>query len=378
MRLVFWSEYYAPHIGGVEIIVAGLAEEFARQGHTVAVITNHQPATTAVVENVNGVAVHRFDLTRAIEARDLGRLHQAHAAILALRRSLRPEVEHVHSTGPLLLAFLLAQRALPVPSIFSLHCTHDALANLLATNGTATALLRQARKILSPSHLLRNALLDKMPSLAGSVLVVPYGLPGMSVPPDPLPFAPPVALCLGRVVPEKGFDLALHALARVLPEFPGLRLVIAGDGTARATLQELAATLGIADSIDFPGWISPAGVPALINQATLLLLPSRWQEPFALVALESAQLGRPVITSAVGGMGESVQDGVTGLVVENENVNALAGALRRLLADPAQTRRMGDLARARAEKLFGLPRYFDLHRTLYLEVSAPEPTVTQS
>ena len=190
-----------------------------------------------------------------------------------------------------------------------------------------------------------------------------------SVAPAPLPFAPPTLLCLGRVVDDKGFDLAIRALAEIRRRVPAARLVVAGDGPARTALAHEAATLGLADAVEFTGWVRPDEVPSLLNRATVVLVPSRWQEAFGLVALQAAQMARPVVATDVGGLPEVVLDGSTGLIVPPESPAAIAEAVSALLEDPARARALGLAARARAERTFGFASFVGAHERLYARVT---------
>ena len=172
-------------------------------------------------------------------------------------------------------------------------------------------------------------------------------------------------MCLGRVVRDKGFDLALAAFAELAPRFPKARLVVAGDGPARPELEAQAQALGVADAVEFPGWVAPERVSELMNSATLVVMPSRWDEPFGLVAVEAALMARPVVASRVGGLAEAVADGETGLLVDKEDPAALARAVAHLLEDPGKAERMGQAARRRARELFGFERQVDAYDGLY-------------
>jgi glycogen(starch) synthase len=174
--------------------------------------------------------------------------------------------------------------------------------------------------------------------------------------PAPLPFDPPVLLCLGRLVPEKGFDVALEAMALLVGRFPGLRMVVVGDGPAREPLAVQAAGLGLADAVEFVGWVSPDDVFAAINRATVALMPSR-TEAFSNAVVQAQLMGRPVVASRVGGMPEAVLDGCTGRLVEADDAGALAAATGELLADPPATRRMGLAARRRVLEDFDFQRH---------------------
>ncbi len=94
-------------------------------------------------------------------------------------------------------------------------------------------------------------------------------------------------------------------------------------------------------------------------------MPSRWEEPFGLVAVEAALMARPVVASRVGGLAEVVADGETGLLVDKEDPAALARAVTHLLKNPATAERMGQAARRRARELFGFDRQVDAYDGLY-------------
>jgi glycogen(starch) synthase len=169
---------------------------------------------------------------------------------------------------------------------------------------------------------------------------------------------------VGRLVSRKGFDVALSAFASIVRRFRSARMIIAGDGPARPALERQAAGLGLTGFVDFIGWVMPEQVPALINTATLMIVPSR-REPFGLTALEAAQMARPVVATRVGGLSEIVVHGQTGLLVEKESPDALAEAITTLLKHPETATQMGYAARSRAIEKFGWDRYVDAHVMLY-------------
>ena len=102
-----------------------------------------------------------------------------------------------------------------------------------------------------------------------------------------------------------------------------------------------------------------------MNEATFVVMPSRWEEAFGLVALEAALMERPVIATRVGGLPEIVVDGVTGILVEKENSEELASAISRLLKNPEEAIKMGRAARVRAEAMFTLEHHIDAYESLY-------------
>jgi len=191
-----------------------------------------------------------------------------------------------------------------------------------------------------------------------------HGLVPPSHPVGPLPETGQL-LCVGRLVAEKGFDVAITAFASLADRFPTTRLVIAGDGPERAKLEQQAKALGIQRRTEFLGWVVPAQVPALMNDASVVVMPSRWQEAFGLVAVQAAQMARPIVATRVGGLREAVRDGESGLLVEPEDPAALARAVTVLLEDRSLALRMGTAARERALAEFGIERYADDYDQLY-------------
>ena len=115
---------------------------------------------------------------------------------------------------------------------------------------------------------------------------------------------------------------------------------------------------GLVDRIDLTGWVDPGRVQDSINQATAVLVPSR-REAFGLVALEAAQLGRPVIAARVGGLVEVVADGATGMLVPAESPKAWAAAMDALLSSREDTEAMGRAALERAGRVFGWEQYVE-------------------
>ena len=153
-------------------------------------------------------------------------------------------------------------------------------------------------------------------------------------------------VALGRLHPNKGFDVLLRALA-LLP--PATTLALAGEGPERAALEALAAELGIAARVRFLGWRQDAG--ALLKAADVFVCPSR-SEPLGNVVIEAWSATRPVVAAAAEGPRELIADGADGLLVPKEDAAALAGAIGALLADPARAARLAQAGRARFERDF--------------------------
>lgn len=158
-----------------------------------------------------------------------------------------------------------------------------------------------------------------------------------------------VALYVGRLEEGKGLETLIQAVATV----DGLRLLIAGSGSMRSSLERLAQRLGVSERIAFSGYVSQADLPEFFSTADCLVLPSEttpsFRETWGLVVNEAMNVGLAVVaTDAVGAVaGGLVQDGVTGLVVPEQAPKELSAALRVLVEDRDLCSRLGGAGRAR-------------------------------
>jgi phosphatidylinositol alpha-1,6-mannosyltransferase len=162
-------------------------------------------------------------------------------------------------------------------------------------------------------------------------------------------------LSVSRLVSKKGIDTTVKAFAEVLEDHPSSRYVIVGDGEQKEELLQLAANLGIADSVQFAGSI-PHHHPDLIhyyNACDVFVQPSKTEkfnvEGFGIVFLEANACGKPVVGSLSGGIPNAVVDGETGILVKERNPHALAAAISKLFDNPDLAAQMGTAGRQRVE-----------------------------
>lgn len=176
-----------------------------------------------------------------------------------------------------------------------------------------------------------------------------------------------VVVASGRLSARKANDVLLRAFARASERVPGARPLLAfiGDGPERKALEQLAAALGIADSVRFQGFVTD--VPRWLGAADVLALASRI-EGFPNALLEGLASGLACVATRLGGGQEAIQDGHNGLLVPPDDEDALAGALERVLGDEAFRRRLGDTAARDIRARFALdavaPRYVAIYREL--------------
>ncbi|WP_445442643.1 glycosyltransferase [Clavibacter sp. km1a] len=398
MRIAMISEHASPlaTIGGVDaggqnVHVAALSAALADEGHTVTVYTRRDdPELPARVAFAPGVEVVHLDAgpARAVPKDDLlPHMGELADGLLADWRTNRPDVVHSHFWMSGIAALDAAARlasspvgaAAAPPVLHTFHALGSVKRRHLGAEDTSPA----ERAALEPGVGRRaDAVIatcsDEAAELvragvdAARITVIPCGVDiEHFMPVDgtvPLDGGAPRAdddasglmrvMVIGRLVPRKGVDLAIEALA--ILDRRGRRdieLVIvggsgdaesAGEDTEARRLMDAARAAGVADRVRLHGRVSQADMPAVMRTADVVVC-APWYEPFGIVPLEAMASGVPVVASAVGGLTDSVVDGVTGILVPPRDPAAIADALEALHADPARRRRLGRAGRDRME-----------------------------
>ena len=176
---------------------------------------------------------------------------------------------------------------------------------------------------------------------------------------------PPTVAFAGRLVAKKGVDTLVRALATVRQTVADARLIVAGDGPELPRLKTLAAELGAAEAVEFPGHLSHVDMEPLVARAWVQAVPSLWEEPFGIVVAEAMMRGTAVVATNTGGPVEQVAEGETGLLCPPGDAAAWSAALTRLLNDRGLADRFGTAGRERALRLFTQGRFIDEWEALY-------------
>jgi glycosyltransferase involved in cell wall biosynthesis len=276
-------------------------------------------------------------------------------------RELRPDVCHVNLRTPYSCQYgLLATLAAPRARIVAVEHLP------LATRSPLRRWLKRGLSRRVAAHVavgLRTARIveeeAKLPR--GSVRTIHNGVP--DVPIDPLPrlASGPVVGSLGRLDPQKGYDVLIEALASL----PDTTAVLVGDGPARDDLEGLARDRGVGDRVLFTGWSSEPR--RYLSGFDVFVLPSRY-EGFPLSIIEAMLAGLPVVATDVGSVSECVRNGEAGVLVPPDDHAALVEALARLLGDQVVRARLGARGREVASASFTDTTMARSYEQLYAEI----------
>lgn len=332
-------------LGGLERVVEVLAIRASR-GFAVEVLALAEGGRMADQLKAAGIAVHRLAL------RDYypGSVLRAARALVGAR----PDVLHTHGHFAGVVGRLAARLVGLRAVVHHLHTVDDTLRRRHLR--MERLLGRVTRRVLCCSSCVaRHARQDL--GLPDTLLeVVPNGVQPapligraearrlLSDPPSP------VVGCVGSLRPHKGQSVLLRAFASLPDERRAGSLVLVGEGPERPRLERLARELGIADRLRMPG--ERADVRRLLAGFDLLVAPSIGREGLGVAVLEGMDAGLPVIASRVGGLPEVVADGLTGLLIPEDDPAALAEAMARILARPDRGAAFGAEGRRRVESHF--------------------------
>jgi glycosyltransferase involved in cell wall biosynthesis len=334
MRVLVSTYDFAPQIGGTETACLTLCDGLVSRGHDVTVVTS-TPAAAGTKDR------YPFEVVRLPSLLEQARLVRAHDVLwqngLCLRlpglfTSLTPKV-FVHHLPP----------------------QHLYIQRLVCRTGTNVYISRMMQATIGlPGIVIPNSYDEDIFRLLPDV-------------PRDLDFA-----YVGRLVPEKGVDVFIDALARL-----GSRrftATIIGAGPEEERLKAQVDASGVADRVTFPGIVRGDALARLLNRHRVLVVPSRWEEPFGIVALEGAACGCVVVGTQSGGLVEAV--GPCGPLVPKEDPQALAAALARLADHPDELAAFRDKAAAHLQR-FTRKRLIDASERLLgdLVSTATSPSV---
>jgi glycosyltransferase involved in cell wall biosynthesis len=295
-----------------------------------------------------------------------------------LQRLQRVDLIHAHAPLPCGHAAMLLGQELGIPYVVSVHgldvfSTQQVTGRASAWCGRISQrVLQSSRRVICVSEHVREQVLQGM-GRACRTSVVYNGVDTELFSPvqEPASMAP-VILTVGNLIPIKGQDLVIRAVASLASEFPGISLEIIGVGPERSRLENLAGTLGIANRVRFFGRQSRQQVAAAMRRCTVFALPSRY-EGLGCVYLEAMATGKPVIGCRGQGIAEIIQQGSNGFLVDTDNEKELALALAMLLRDENRRRNLGMTARDTIVERYTLAQQAENLARIYRDCAREAP-----
>lgn len=374
---VFASAFY-PHTGGVEELVRQFSHEFAVQGGKPLIVTNRWPRSLSRRESYEDIPVLRLamrvpDWSLRVRFQHVVTFPFTRWRMLEELRRHRTELIHVQCISSNGYYALSAARALRVPLVVTAQGERTMDAGKLYeqsqfSNRLLRELLVDACFVTACSRHTLDDLQEWLGQPFGCRAKVVYN--GIRLEDFSETAAHrasrPYVLGIGRLVPQKGFDVLIDGFAKA--RIDSHDLVLAGEGPERVSLEARARTLGLAERIHFIGRVDRTTAVALFKGAAFFVLPSL-MEPMGIVNLEAMAAGKAVIASRTGGVPEIVLDGDTGLLVPPGDSEELAKAIARLATNEGLRVALGRAGKERVTQ-FSWTRCTEQYRAIYDQVRA--------
>jgi len=349
---------YLPKLGGLELAVYNVAHYLARKAHKVTVIAGTSIVKYSKEADSDSVTVYRMPF---ILPRVVTRCGYKKAMISLLKsivtpclipltffklfqiiRSTKPDIVNLHYIAENAFFCLLVRKFLRFNFIVNIHGEDIEWYNKRSfiSRWLTKKTLQNADLVLSNSkYLLKKA--EKICPIKNKDVV------GNGI--DLKHFEDNkkyihnkrYILSIGNFGYKKGFDVLIKAFNIVSSKYPGVDLLMAGDGLERAKCERLVLEVKLNKSVNFLGKVGRTRIPLLLNGCELFILPSR-REPFGIVLLEAMAAGKPIVATRAGGVPEVVKEGENAILVEPESSDALAQGIMKLLQDSDLRKRFGE------------------------------------
>jgi glycosyltransferase involved in cell wall biosynthesis len=358
LRVAFYS--HALEVGGAEVFLRGLLARLPPSIATMLVSVN-EGVGRALTSGREETLVRIVPPVR--NRHDLPAI-AAHAQAL---RQFAPHVTHINQGHVWSGQYgMLASRLAGSPAVGVVHAVFPPASEIQRRLTILVA--RSVQKFVAVSKFVEHELEQELRVPRHKITVIANGIASDAAGHPPQDRDPTLIAAIGRMAPEKGFDVLIEAMAQL----QGIQLLLIGEGPERVQLDRQAKELGVSSAVRFMGWSDdPWSIRPL---PALLVVPSR-RDAAPLVILEAMREGVPVVASRVGGIPEQVVDKTTGLLVEPDDPSALAESIRTLLADPETLESMSQHALSRIEEVFSLQvmvsRYLDVYRSFAAMGGAP-------
>jgi glycogen(starch) synthase len=289
-------------------------------------------------------------------------------------RDLRPEFDIIHAHDWIVgYASRALKHAWRVPLVCTVHATECGRQNGLHTpmqrhiSETEWWMCFESWRIITCSHCMRREVMGTFGVPGDKIRVIPNGISNDWFEIPRKPSQDPTILYVGRLVPEKGPQVAVEAMPDILRQFPKAKLLIAGTGPMEDHLRKQLADLRLGASVELLGMQRDRALRELYGKAHVAVFPSSY-EPFGIVALEAMASGVPCIVGDAGGLSEIIRHSVTGLKVRPKDPMSLASAVKQVLSDKHLSQSLQKNARKVAYEEYSWDDIAERTRETYSEV----------
>lgn len=404
MKILHVNKFFDLH-GGAEVYMHRLMEQQSASGHEVHAFSTRSVANIASADSKYFVKRYEYGEGRSSTLDIASTIafvwnREAKQAMTKALVELRPDMVHLHNIYHHLSTSILAPiRASGIPCVQTLHDYKLACPNYkMLTEGSPCERCKGGKYFEAVKHrCLTSSFAGNMlaafemgivkgrqnyertvraficPSRFMAEKMIAWGEPAskMHIIANPVESSTDTALgdekyvlAIGRLSPEKGFDIAIRAIAAV----PGVELRIAGSGPQLDALQQCVQNG--TGKVVFQGFADIHTLAVLRRHARAVIVPSLFYENAPLVVLEALAQGVPIIASRIGGLPELIEDGVSGYLVSPGDAGELAVAISRIMKlPPDEWNELSTAARARAKELYGWKMHQQALETLYHEVA---------
>lgn len=345
MKIAVLTVNYFPVTGGAEVFAQELTKFLAKRGYGVHVITGRADESLPQFEVMDGISVHRVDFIRNVRGLTFVTLFfNMTRTLLKLDREQHFDLIHSVAEAPTSQVGTVFKKLRRKPHLITIQGGSLARRNFGGGfRGIALkALVKWGLKNADVTHTISQMLAEEVRSLGvKKVTVLPNGVRedifktvsreesrkklGISL-------NEKIIISVSRLIMPKGMHHVIRAFARLLPRFPELRLLIVGDGVRKGELERLARELGVANRVDFKGFVPHERLGEILPAADVFALTPEY-EGLGIVFIEALACGVPVVASGVGGILDIVENGRNGFLVPPGDVDKLCEALEKLLTD---------------------------------------------
>jgi glycosyltransferase involved in cell wall biosynthesis len=389
MRIGMMADAYKPHISGITNVIALSKQFLEKAGYEVYVFTFG--GEDYVDDEPNIIR------TRGVPLVDTGLYFSARHSSEAQKMLQQMDIIHVHhpfTSGQLAIRYCRAQG---IPLVFTNHTRYDLYAQAylpMVPGALGDAFLRAYMPafckacdlVIAPSAGLKDVLIDlgvesSIDVIPNGVDVLPFNSVEQPIPRKELGFDEDDVLLtyMGRVGPEKNLPFLLRAFAGIAKTYENVNLLILGDGPERENLEDRVRVMGMSDRVKFTGMIPYSKLPAYLASADVFATASV-TEVHPLSVIEALASGLPVVGIQSPGVGDTVEDGVTGYLAPDEDLAVFTAKLSRIITDQDTRKQMSQKARE-VSLMYSIENttqtMIDCYQKLYMEYSGKKTNFFQ-